>query len=217
MATIGDKKVSLALQDGSSINLNKPKVLPANITSFTQITEPGWYIGGLLYDYDKLFPNGTHKNPEKDVPPNDIYPEINFVITNGPNFLKQTIDDKCNFYYYVLMHVMHLDSPVPAEGVPASKDVMFVDLYAYFGSHFHNFHGNYYRDDSDYIEWINVLDSSGRFIVDNLTTNNYNLPLSANQGKILNDTKQNKPTISTTDLTAGTSSLATGEFYFVYD
>lgn len=49
MATIGDKKVSLALQDGSSINLNKPKVLPADITSFTQITEPGFYRGGLIY------------------------------------------------------------------------------------------------------------------------------------------------------------------------
>lgn len=31
------------------------------------------------------------------------------------------------------------------------------------------------------------------------------------------DAKMNKPTISTTDLTAGTSTLTSGEFYFVYD
>ena len=58
---------------------------------------------------------------------------------------------------------------------------------------------------------------SWRGIQNNLTSNSTTESLSANQGKILNDTKQNKPTISTTDLTAGTSSLATGEFYFVYD
>ena len=48
MTTIGDKKVSLALQDGSSINLNKPKVLPASITKIADIKEPGWYIGGTV-------------------------------------------------------------------------------------------------------------------------------------------------------------------------
>lgn len=58
---------------------------------------------------------------------------------------------------------------------------------------------------------------SWRGIQNNLTSNSTTESLSANQGKILNDTKQNKPTISTTDLTAGTSSLTTGEFYFVYD
>lgn len=219
MATIGDKKVSLALQDGSSINLNKPKILPANITSFTQITEPGWYIGGLLYDYDKLFPNGTHKNPEKDVPPNDVYPEVNFVITDGPDFLKPTIDDRDNFYYYVLIHVMHLDSPVPVSGVPASEDDMFVDLYANIAGHFYNSHGNYNRGDSDYIEWTTVLDTSDRFIVDNLTTGNSRLTLSANQGKVLNEkveSKMNAPIYSSTDLTPGVSNLANGQIYIVY-
>lgn len=191
MSSIGDKKVALNLSDGTSVNLNKPKVLPADITSFTQITDPGWYIGGLLYDYDKLFPNGTHKNPEKDIPPNDVYPEVNFVITDGPDFLKPTIEDKNNYYFYVLMHVMHLDSPVPVSGVPASEDDMFVDLYANIGGRFHNFHGNYYRDGSDYIEWTVVPDSSGRFIVNNLTTDKNNFPLSAKQGKVLKDLVDN--------------------------
>lgn len=58
---------------------------------------------------------------------------------------------------------------------------------------------------------------SWRGIQNNLTSNSTTESLSAAQGKVLNDTKQNKPTISTTDLTAGTSSLTTGEFYFVYD
>ena len=57
MATIGDKKVSLALQDGSSINLNKPKVLPDTITKFADITEIGWYEGTITPSGE--FPNRT--------------------------------------------------------------------------------------------------------------------------------------------------------------
>lgn len=57
MATIGDKKVSLALQDGSSINLNKPKVLPDTITKFADITEIGWYEGTITPSGQ--FPNRT--------------------------------------------------------------------------------------------------------------------------------------------------------------
>ena len=57
MATIGDKKVSLALQDGSSINLNKPKILPDTITKFADITEIGWYEGTITPSGE--FPNRT--------------------------------------------------------------------------------------------------------------------------------------------------------------
>lgn len=54
-------------------------------------------------------------------------------------------------------------------------------------------------------------------VVDDLTSTSTDKALSANQGRILNNTKQNKPTISAGDLIAGTDSLTTGEFYFVYE
>lgn len=138
MATIGDKKVSLALQDGSSINLNKPKVLPANITSFTQITEPGFYRGGLIYTGGS---NGAGSNGEElqalansdeetaaqaqhpnlyvntNIPDFDDS-EINFVITDGPDcngkFGQTVPDDATNKYVFDLLVVPnknYLDSP----------------------------------------------------------------------------------------------------------
>ena len=63
------------------------------------------------------------------------------------------------------------------------------------------------------------LTSISSYVKDNLTyaTSGTSYALSAYQGKVLNDTKQNKITYSTTDLTAGTSTLATGELYVVYE
>lgn len=58
MATIGDKKVSLALQDGSSINLNKPIDIPDSVTDISQITEPGWYHGKFTFSI-KIYTAGT--------------------------------------------------------------------------------------------------------------------------------------------------------------
>ena len=56
-------------------------------------------------------------------------------------------------------------------------------------------------------------------IVDNLTSSAYTSGkvLSAYQGYVLDNGKQNKVTASTTDLTPGTSALTTGELYFVYE
>ncbi len=124
MATIGDKKVSLALQDGSSINLNKPKVLPANITSFTQITEPGFYRGGLIYtggshgdtadaqshSDNEIAAQAQHPNlyVNTNIPDFDDS-EINFVITDGPDcnskFGQTVPSDATNKYVFDLLVV----------------------------------------------------------------------------------------------------------------
>lgn len=124
MATIGDKKVSLALQDGSSINLNKPKVLPANITSFTQITEPGFYRGGLIYtggshgdtgyvqsySDNEIAAQAQHPNLDinTNIPDFDDS-EINFVITDGPDcngkFGQTVPNDATNKYVFDLLVV----------------------------------------------------------------------------------------------------------------
>jgi hypothetical protein len=55
--------------------------------------------------------------------------------------------------------------------------------------------------------------------INNLTTSAHadGKALSAYQGYVLNNGKQAKITYSTTDLTAGSSDLATGELYVVYE
>ena len=53
-------------------------------------------------------------------------------------------------------------------------------------------------------------------VVDDLTSTSSNKALSANQGKVLNETKVNQPIYSTTDLTPGVSKLADGQLYIVY-
>lgn len=53
-------------------------------------------------------------------------------------------------------------------------------------------------------------------IADNLNDTSTNKALSANQGKVLNETKLNQPIYSTTDLTPGVSDLADGQIYIVY-
>lgn len=53
-------------------------------------------------------------------------------------------------------------------------------------------------------------------IVDNLNDTSTDKVLSANQGKVLNETKVNQPIYSTTDLTPGVSDLADGQIYVVY-
>ena len=115
MATIGDKKVSLALQDGSSINLNKPKVLPASITKIADIKEPGWYIGGTAIGSS----SGGGQEPaslEDESTPVTLSSddgvsgqtitsdekfddsEINYVITDAPS----TYNEIFNLYVYPL-------------------------------------------------------------------------------------------------------------------
>lgn len=56
-------------------------------------------------------------------------------------------------------------------------------------------------------------------VINNLTTSSASdgNALQAYQGYVLNNNKQAKITYSTTDLTAGSSNLATGEFYAVYE
>ena len=53
-------------------------------------------------------------------------------------------------------------------------------------------------------------------VVDDLTSTSTDKALSANQGKVLNESKMNAPIYSTTDLIPGTSDLADGQIYIVY-
>lgn len=53
-------------------------------------------------------------------------------------------------------------------------------------------------------------------VVDDLTSTSTDKALSANQGKVLNESKMNAPIYSTTDLIPGASDLADGQIYIVY-
>lgn len=93
MATIGDKKVSLALQDGSSINLNKPIDIPSTVTDITQITEPGWYHGKFTFNETE----NDHWDP--DEPMMDASTVLNTPAMKIKD--KLTLDSEYNFDVFV--------------------------------------------------------------------------------------------------------------------
>ena len=111
MSSIGDKKVALNLSDGTSVNLNKPKVLPASITKIADIKEPGWYIGGTVNRSDGGHPPASLEDEstpvtlseDDDVAGQTITPdekfddsEINYVITDAPSNYSEIF----NLYVY---------------------------------------------------------------------------------------------------------------------
>ena len=114
MTTIGDKKVSLALQDGSSINLNKPKVLPASITKIADIKEPGWYIGGTVPQSLETVPQSLEDESTlvtlssddgvsgQTITSDEKFDdsEINYVITDAPS--QSMYNEIFNLYVYPL-------------------------------------------------------------------------------------------------------------------
>lgn len=358
MSSIGDKKVALNLSDGTSVNLNKPKVLPVDVTKISSIREPGYYIGGftdttdnetgVLSETDTENSDATHSSALTSSEYFDDS-EINYVITDGPDgtsykqiftllvvpdvYYKKNSSSKdhTSGYTYWLFYnddiyngVMEQDddslswyrlaykgdvpaiinnlttSSTDAGVLNASQGKVLKDLIdglgiktidstitdlaaitesgTYIGTtDFDNkigttgsvvyatsFLTNWPRsmiqsegtptgvpyvlrvtnvatgssNNRIYYELLcaalgnqKVYGSSGgdtnnrsitwtndiTCIEDSLTSRAKKCALSANQGRVLNETKQNKPTISTTDLTAGTSSLDTDEFYFVYD
>ena len=63
----------------------------------------------------------------------------------------------------------------------------------------------------DLIDAIHVVN-----VVDSIASDSATDALSANQGKVLNESKMNHPIYSTTDLTPGVSKLADGQLYIVY-
>lgn len=158
MATIGDKKVSLALQDGSSINLNKPKVLPASITKIADIKEPGWYIGGTVKGSgqnpvsleDESAPSTLSEDDGdaagKSITNADLFDdsEINYVITDGP-FDSNTAKKVFTLFVY----------PLANQG----KDVGFLNGYGYilyyaFG---YVFSGSQTINSSSEINWYKLV------------------------------------------------------------
>ena len=71
------------------------------------------------------------------------------------------------------------------------------------------------NDETDtFGDWSMLVKSVN--VIDNLTSTYTTLPLSANQGKVLNESKMNAPIYSSTDLTPGVSDLADGQIYIVY-
>lgn len=73
-----------------------------------------------------------------------------------------------------------------------------------------------YNDKTDsFGDWKQIITSVD--VVDNLRSTSTTSPLSANQGNNLDKKKLDKPTVSTTDLEAGTSKLANGQLYLVYE
>ena len=63
----------------------------------------------------------------------------------------------------------------------------------------------------DLIDAIHVVN-----VVDSIASDSATDALSANQGKVLNESKMNHPIYSTIDLTPGVSKLADGQLYIVY-
>ena len=196
---IGDKKASLIRKDGSNITLNKPITIPSSVTDITQITEPGWYHGSFIfrtaiYKFDWSSPKlltllaDTPYDPDRHMGSGEMW-GLHNSIKNIPShpYSYFTYDAKYFFDLFVT-------------GI--GQYVINVGERLYYG---------YLKDGS--ITWINTTHD----IKDSLDSSAIDVPLSANQGKKLNEKKLDKPTISTTDLTAGTSNLATGQLYFVYE
>lgn len=206
MATIGDKKVSLALQDGSSINLNKPKVLPASITKIADIKEPGWYIGGTVAGTapqsleDESKPVATTADSDNGIAAQSnesdsifkLYDdsEINYVITDAPfeNLLTSKI-----FILYVYPIISKSTGSNAVDGNDPDISGFGYLLMTRYG----NLHIGTRTTNAEVITWDQIATRHDinhiieyfqqYYIIDNLISTNTDKALSANQGKVLKD------------------------------
>ena len=206
MATIGDKKVSLALQDGSSINLNKPKVLPASITKIADIKEPGWYIGGTVAGTapqsleDESKPVATTVDSDNGIAAQSnesdsifkLYDdsEINYVITDAPfeNLLTSKI-----FILYVYPIISKSTGSNAVDGNDPDISGFGYLLMTRYG----NLHIGTRTTNAEVITWDQIATRHDinhiieyfqqYYIIDNLTSTDTDKALSANQGKVLKD------------------------------
>lgn len=241
MTTIGDKKVSLALQDGSSINLNKPKVLPASITKIADITEPGLYIGGTVAG---IVPQSLEdeSNPVTSTADSDngiavqangsdsifnLYDdsEINYVITDAP----YSLDDLLTSTIFIL-YVYPIISKSAGSNAVDGNDPDISGFGYFLMTRYGRLHIGTRTNSTEVIAWDEIVTGHDMYsfieyfqqsyIIDNLISTDTNKALSANQGKVLKgliDKKLNQPKISTKDLTSGSSYLENGQIYLVYE
>ena len=86
------------------------------------------------------------------------------------------------------------------------------------GNYIFSLYGHLFYGVSKTIDEITSIDWEivSPIVVDDLTSTSTDKALSANQGKVLNESKMNAPIYSTTDLIPGTSDLANGQIYIVY-
>lgn len=86
------------------------------------------------------------------------------------------------------------------------------------GNYIFSLYGHLFYGVSKTIDEITSIDWEivSPLVVDDLTSTSTDKALSANQGKVLNESKMNAPIYSSTDLTPGTSDLADGQIYIVY-
>lgn len=166
------------------------KTIDSSITDLAAITESGTYIGTTDFD-DKIGTTGS------------VVYATSF-LTNWPRSMIQSEGTPTGVPYVLRVTNVATGS--------SNNRIYYELLCAALGNQ--KVYGSSGGDTNNRsITWTNDITC----IEDSLTSHLKKCALSANQGRVLNETKQNKPTISTTDLTAGTSSLDTGEFYFVYD
>lgn len=241
MSSIGDKKVALNLSDGTSVNLNKPKVLPASITKIADITEPGLYIGGTVAG---IVPQSLEdeSNPVTSTADSDngiavqasgsdsifnLYDdsEINYVITDAP----YSLDDLLTSTIFIL-YVYPIISKSAGSNAVDGNDPDISGFGYFLMTRYGRLHIGTRTNSAEVITWDKIvtghdMDSfigyfQQSYIIDNLMSTDTNKALSANQGKVLKgliDKKLNQPKISTNDLTSGSSYLENGQIYLVYE
>ena len=203
MATIGDKKVSLALQDGSSINLNKPKVLPADVTKISSIREPGYYIGGftdttdnetgVLSETDTDNGAATHSSALTSSEYFDDS-EINYVITDGPDGTSY----KQIFTLLVVPDVYYKKNS-------SSKD--HTSGYTYWLFYNDDIYNGVMEQGDDSLSWYRLAYKGDvPTIINNLTTTSTDAgALNASQGKVLKDLIDAIPVVNVADSIASDS------------
>ncbi len=203
MATIGDKKVSLALQDGSSINLNKPKILPADVTKISSIREPGYYIGGftdttdnetgVLSETDTENSDATHSSALASSEYFDDS-EINYVITDGPDGTSY----KQIFTLLVVPDVYYKKNS-------SSKD--HTSGYTYWLFYNDDIYNGVMEQGDDSLSWYRLAYKGDvPAIINNLTTTSTDAgALNASQGKVLKDLIDAIPVVNVADSIASDS------------
>lgn len=161
---IGDKKASLIGKDGSNITLNKPIEIPSTVTDIIQITEPGWYTGSFIFK-TAIF---SMKNFSKVDTPYDPNKQLNSKeywvlsnnVTNIPSFPYSDFVYGKKHYYDLFV-----------TGI--GKYIINVGRRLYYG----------FLNDNISINWTN----SAPGISNSLENEASDVPLSAKQGKVLNE------------------------------
>ncbi len=206
MSSIGDKKVALNLSDGTSVNLNKPKVLPADITKIADIKEPGWYIGGTVAGTapqsleDESKPVASTADSDNGIAvqtsgSDSIFKlyddsEINYVITDTPfeDLLTSTI---------FILYVYPIISKSTGSNAVDGNDPDISGFGYFLMTRYGKLHIGTRTTSAEAITWDQIATRydidhiieyfKQYYIIDNLMSTDTDKALSANQGKVLKD------------------------------